>query len=59
MENCGLESYAPIETALKEAGFEVDRIVKQRKKTVITVRRELPPNERLRAERQSVKNLGK
>ena len=57
MENCSLESYAPIETALNEAGLVVEEIVKQSEKTVITVRRQIPPNERLRVERQSGKKL--
>jgi hypothetical protein len=32
-----LDRYAPLETALNEAGFKVDEVEKQGKKTVITV----------------------
>jgi hypothetical protein len=31
------DRYTPFETALKEAGFKIDEIEKQDKKTVITV----------------------
>ena len=37
MKSYSQEHYESIEKALKEAGFKVDKIVKQRKKTVITV----------------------
>jgi hypothetical protein len=32
-----LDRYAPLETALHEAGFKVDEVQKQGKKTIITV----------------------
>ena len=41
MENCCPESHASMEIALKEAGFVVEKTVKQGKKTVITVIQEL------------------
>jgi hypothetical protein len=34
------DRYEPLETALNEAGFEVDEVQKQGKKTVITVTRQ-------------------
>jgi hypothetical protein len=37
MESCCLDRYTPLETALKEAGFIVDEIGREGKKTVITV----------------------
>jgi hypothetical protein len=37
MEMDGLDRYAPLETALNEAGFKVDEVEKQGEKTVITV----------------------
>ena len=41
-----LDRYKPILTALKKAGFKVDEVVEQDKKTVITVsERHSPPKE--------------
>jgi hypothetical protein len=40
MEKGGLDRYAPLETALNEAGFTVEDLEKQGKRTVITVSRE-------------------
>ena len=57
MEKCGLESYAPMETALKEAGFEVDKIAKQGKKTVITVTHQLPQSECRQVEYQKEETI--
>jgi len=37
MKICRLQHHTPIETALSEAGFKIDSVAKQRKKTVITV----------------------
>jgi|GEM_PF-612262 len=45
MEICDLESHVSMEIALKEAGFTVEKTVKQGKKTVITVTRKLPQGE--------------
>ncbi|MCL2762261.1 MAG: hypothetical protein FWD36_03510 [Treponema sp.] len=39
MKLCGFDRYEPMETALKEAGLQVDEVVKQGKKTVVTVTR--------------------
>jgi len=47
MKSCDLKHYAPIKTALKEVGFKVDSIVKQGKKTVITVTRYVNGEEKL------------
>ena len=37
MKNGFLDRHKPILTALKEAGFQVDEVVEQEKKTVITI----------------------
>ncbi|MCL1813499.1 MAG: hypothetical protein FWG29_08270 [Treponema sp.] len=37
MKNGFLDRHKPILTALKEAGFQVDGVVEQEKKTVITI----------------------
>jgi len=37
MENCSREQYESIKKALKRVGFKVGEVVKQGKKTVITV----------------------
>ena len=37
MKNGFLERHKSILTALKEAGFQVDKVVEQEKKTVITI----------------------
>jgi hypothetical protein len=37
METGNLNRYAPLETALKKAGYKVDEIEKQGKRTVIAV----------------------
>ncbi|GHT88589.1 hypothetical protein FACS1894137_17000 [Spirochaetia bacterium] len=37
MESCCLDRYTPLKTALKEAGFIVEKVGKEGKKTVITV----------------------
>jgi hypothetical protein len=40
MELCGLGRYEPLKEALNKAGFEVRKVEKQGKRTVITVIRE-------------------
>jgi hypothetical protein len=40
MEKGSLDRYAPLETVLNEAGFTVEDLEKQGKRTVITVSRE-------------------
>ena len=37
MKNGFLDRHKPIVTALKEAGYQVDEVVEQEKKTVITI----------------------
>jgi hypothetical protein len=39
MEKGSLDRYEPLKTALTEAGFKVDEVEKQGKRTVITVSR--------------------
>ena len=43
MEICSFDSYKPVETALKEAGFKVDEVVKHGKKIVVTITRHTKP----------------
>ena len=43
MDNSGLPCKKPLITALKEAGFSIENIKKQGKKTVITVFRHKQP----------------
>jgi hypothetical protein len=43
MDNGGLLSKKPLMTALKEAGFSIENVRKQGKKTVITVFRHKQP----------------
>ena len=52
MENYTRESSIPIEKALKEAGFAVEKTVKQGKKTVITVTQKLSQGEGQRGDKR-------
>jgi hypothetical protein len=49
MRIIGLDRYAPLETALEGAGFKVEEVEKQGKKTVITVSREEPSRPKTRS----------
>jgi hypothetical protein len=58
MKTDNFDRYIPLETALKEAGFKVDEVEKQGKKTVVTVTRYVQNGENSSSRQYPSKNKG-